>query len=144
MNTKQSLRGFATISYWADDMEAAKAWYTELLGIEPYFERCGPDGKLAYAEFRIGDYQHELGLIDRRYSPARATAGPGGAVMFWHVDDIAATLHKLKAMGAQEYEPLMHREAGFITASITDPFGNVLGIMYNPHYLEVLNSSIQG
>lgn len=23
---------------------------------------------------------------------------------------------------------------GFVTASVTDPFGNVLGIMYNPHY----------
>jgi catechol 2,3-dioxygenase-like lactoylglutathione lyase family enzyme len=33
------LRGFATISYWADDLEAAKDWYAELLGIEPYFVR---------------------------------------------------------------------------------------------------------
>jgi hypothetical protein len=31
------LRGFATISFWADDLEAAKRWYAELLGIEPYF-----------------------------------------------------------------------------------------------------------
>jgi len=35
------LRGFATISRWADDLEAARNWYTELLGIEPYFERGG-------------------------------------------------------------------------------------------------------
>lgn len=141
MSTKQTLRGFATISYWADDMGAAKAWYSELLGIAPYFERSGPDGQLVYAEFRLGDYQHELGLIDRRFAPARTTAGPGGAVMYWHVDDIEVTLKKLKAMGAEEYEPLIHRgEAGFITASVTDPFGNVLGIMYNPHYLEILNS----
>lgn len=56
------LRGFATINFWADDLEAAKAWYTELLGIAPYFERPG------YAEFRIGDYQHELGIVDRRYA----------------------------------------------------------------------------
>ena len=25
-----------------------------------------------------------------------------------------------------------------ITASVVDPFGNVLGIIYNPHYLETL------
>lgn len=125
-------------------MEAAKEWYSELLGITSYFERSGPDGQLAYAEFRLGDYQHELGLIDRRYASARATAGPGGAVMYWHVDDVEATLQKLKNMGAVEYEPLIHRESGFITASVTDPFGNVLGIMYNPHYLEILNSIIKG
>ncbi|WP_169088792.1 VOC family protein [Paenibacillus sp. PL91] len=142
MSIKQTLRGFATISYWADDMEAAKAWYSELLGIAPYFERSGPDGQLAYVEFRLGDYQHELGLINRRFAPARDTAGPGGAVMYWHVDDIEATLNHLKSMGAEEYEPIQRRGEGFITASVTDPFGNVLGIMYNQHYLEVLNSRI--
>jgi hypothetical protein len=42
-----SLRGFATISYWADDLPAAIAWYTELLGVEPYFQRSGPDGRPA-------------------------------------------------------------------------------------------------
>lgn len=64
--------------------------------------------------------------------------------MYWHVDDIEATLSRLKSMGAQEYEPLTHRGEGFITASVTDPFGNILGIMYNAHYLEILNSRIQG
>ena len=61
--------------------------------------------------------------------------------MYWHVDDVAATLERLVSMGAKEYEPLTRRgEAGFVTASVVDPFGNVLGIMYNPHYLEVLSS----
>ena len=62
------LRGFATVNYWADDLEAAKGWYSELLGIEPYFERQ-VGGQPAYVEFRVGDYQHELGLIDSRYAP---------------------------------------------------------------------------
>jgi catechol 2,3-dioxygenase-like lactoylglutathione lyase family enzyme len=43
------LRGFATINYWTDDMEAATRWYAELLGIQPYFQRPGPDGRPAYA-----------------------------------------------------------------------------------------------
>lgn len=142
MTDSQLLRGVATISFWATDMEAAKKWYTELLGLEPYFERPGPDGRPAYMEFRLGDYQHELGIINRNYAPKEATAGPGGAVVYWHVDDIAATLEKVMAMGAKEYEPLTKRgEAGFITASVVDPFGNILGLMYNPHYLEILDST---
>jgi predicted enzyme related to lactoylglutathione lyase len=129
------LRGFATVNYWADDLEAAKEWYSELLGIDPYFERPG------YYEFRVGDYQHELGLIDSRYAPEGSASEPGGAIVYWHVDDVAATLEKLLSMGAKEYEPLTRRgEAGFVTASVVDPFGNVVGIMYNPHYLEVLGS----
>ena len=136
-----SLRGFATISYWADDLPAAVAWYTQLLGVGPYFERPGPDGRPAYAEFRIGDYQAELGLIDRKYAPPGASTEPGGAVMYWHVDDLEATVQRLLTMGAREYQPITPREAGFVTAAVVDPFGNVLGLMYNPHYLEVLASA---
>ena len=71
----QMLRGLSTVSYWADDLEAAKEWYAELLGVEPYFERPG------YYEFRVGDYGHEMGLIDSRYAPASSANGPGGAVL---------------------------------------------------------------
>ncbi|HEX6194737.1 MAG TPA: VOC family protein [Jiangellaceae bacterium] len=132
------LRGFATISYWADDLDAAKRWYTELLGIEPYFERSGPDGRPGYVEFRVGDYQDELGLIDRRWAPDGGASEPGGVVMHWHVDDIAATYERLRSMGAAEYQPITPRGEGFVTAAVTDPFGNVLGIMQNPHYVEIL------
>jgi predicted enzyme related to lactoylglutathione lyase len=126
------LRGFTTINYWADDLEAARKWYTELLGIEPYFVRP------AYVEFRIGDYQHELGLVDRRYAPPGAPTEPGGALMYWHVDDVAAAFERLLAMGAKEYQPVTRRGEGFVTAAVVDPFGNVLGIMYNQHYLDTL------
>ncbi len=132
------LRGFTTISFWADDVAAAVAWYTELLGIEAYYLRDGPDGRLAYAEFRIGDSEDELGIIDRSYQPPGAASGPGGAVMHWHVDDLDATVQRLLAMGATEYQPITPRGEGFVTAAVVDPFGNVLGVMYNPHYLEVL------
>jgi predicted enzyme related to lactoylglutathione lyase len=132
------LRGLATISFWADDVQSARAWYTELLGIEPYFQRPDADNP-AYIEFRLGDYLDELGIIDSKYRPQPAPAGPGGVVAYWHVDDVAGTLQKLLGMGATEYEPLTPRgEGGWVTASVIDPFGNILGIMYNPHYLEIL------
>jgi hypothetical protein len=31
-------------------------------------------------------------------------------------------------------------DKGFVTAAVVDPFGNVLGIMYNPHHVEILRS----
>jgi predicted enzyme related to lactoylglutathione lyase len=137
-----SLRGFATMNFWADDLAAAVAWYTELLGVEAYFERPGPDGRPAYVEFRIGDYQDELGIVDRKYAPPGAATEPGGAIMHWHVDDLNATVERLLSMGATEYQPITPRgETGFVTASVVDPFGNVLSVMYNPHYVEVLAST---
>ena len=132
---EQSLRGLSTINFFASDHETAKKWYTEFLGVEPYFNVPG------YAEFRIGDFQHELGIVDSRYAPDSASNGPAGAIVFWHVDDVQATLEHLIAMGACIYQPMSDRGNGFATASVVDPFGNILGIMSNPHYLEIVNST---
>lgn len=137
-----SLRGFSTISFWAEDVTAAAAWYAEFLGVAAYFTRPGPDGRAACAEFRIGDYQAELGIIDRRHAPPGAPTEPGGAITYWHVDDLDTTVNRLLSMGATEYQPITaHGDAGFVTASVVDPFGHVLGVLYNPHYLEVLGST---
>ena len=126
-----TLNGIATVSFYAADHAAAKAWYTELLGFAPYFDMPG------YFEFRIGDFEHELGVIDGAYAPGGAIAAPGGAIVFWQVDDLEATHARLIELGAAEYEPITERGHGFTTASVVDPFGNILGIMANPHYLEI-------
>ncbi|HEX6523351.1 MAG TPA: VOC family protein [Streptosporangiaceae bacterium] len=133
------LRGLSTVSFYADDILAAQSWYTELLGIEPYFVRPA-EGRPAYVEFRIGEYQHELGIIDSRFAPPGRTGKPAGAVIYWHVDDARAAFDRLISMGATAYEEPVERGPGFVTASVADPFGNILGVMYNQHYLEVLGS----
>ena len=135
MEKSNVLRGLATISFFASDHEAAKKWYSELLGVQPYFNVPG------YSEFRIGDYQHELGIIDSKYAPAGAVNAPAGAIAYWHVDDLKVTLDKLISMGAKEYQPITDHSGGqgnFVTASVIDPFGNILGIMTNKHYLDIL------
>jgi predicted enzyme related to lactoylglutathione lyase len=138
MSTKHFLRGMATVSFWADDVIAARKWYAELFGVPAYFNMPS-EAEPAYVEFRIGDDEDEFGIIDRRYAPSAMQPGPGGAILLWHVDDIEAALARLKQMGAKEYDPITPRgDTGFVTASVVDPFGNVLGIMYNPHYVEML------
>lgn len=136
MSNKHFLRGMATVSYWADDLVAARDWYAKLFGVEAYFQM--PDKEQpGYVEFRIGDDEDEFGIIDRRYAPKAMQPGPGGAILLWHVDDIEASLARLKELGAKEYDPITKRgDTGFVTASVVDPFGNVLGIMYNPHWVE--------
>jgi predicted enzyme related to lactoylglutathione lyase len=133
------LRGLSTVSFFADDIAAAQKWYAELLGSEPYFVRPA-EGAPVYAEFRIGDYQHELGIIDRRFAPHGPPGKASGAVIYWHVDDIQGAFDRLISMGATMHEAPVERGPGFVTASVTDPFGNILGIMYNRHYLEILGS----
>ena len=128
------LKGICTVSVFADDVPAAQRWYTEAFGIEAYFERPPH-----YVEFRVGDYQQEFGIVDRAFAPT-SPESPGGAIVYWHVDDVQAAVEKLIKLGAREHEPITERGPGFVTASVVDPFGNVLGVMFNQHYLDVLNS----
>ncbi|MBP2326199.1 putative enzyme related to lactoylglutathione lyase [Kibdelosporangium banguiense] len=134
------LRGLTTVTLFADDVLAAVAWYTELLGIEPYFVR-EVDGKPAYMEFRIGDYQHELGIVDSRFAPHGQIEKAGGPVTYWHVDNVHAAFDRLIAMGATVHHAPIERGPGFVPASVIDPFGNIIGVMYNQHYLDILGSS---
>jgi len=131
------LRGLTTVNFYADDLSAAITWYAELLGVEPYFVR-EIDGAPAYVEFRIGDFQHELGFIDGRFAPENRA---GGAMTYWAVDDVEAAFERLQALGATMHQPLIERGPGFVTASVVDPFGNVLGVMRNQHYLDVVEST---
>lgn len=127
-----TLRGIATISLWASDHAKAVAWYSELLSQKPYFERPG------YAEFRIGDLETEVGIIDRNYAPHMTFPdGASGTVLYWHVDDLDAAYARVIAMGATVLQEPEDRGHGFVTATVVDPFGNILGLMYNPHYVEI-------
>jgi predicted enzyme related to lactoylglutathione lyase len=58
--------------------------------------------------------------------------------MQWHVDDLEGELERLLSLGATLLEQITERGAGFRTALVVDPFGNIIGIMNNPHYLEIL------
>jgi predicted enzyme related to lactoylglutathione lyase len=124
------LQGMATVSFYAADLDAAGRWYTEVLGQEPYYVRPG------YVEFRVGPHEDELGIIDARYGPAGTPGTPGGAILYWQVGDVQAALDRLVELGATPFQPVTTRGEGFVTASVVDPFGNLLGVMTNPHWAE--------
>jgi predicted enzyme related to lactoylglutathione lyase len=132
------LRGFTTVTFFADDMAAARAWYTTVFGAEPYFVRDAGD-QAAYLEWRTGDYQHEFGLLNSRFAPHQPTDRPAGAVIYWAVDDVEAVYKRLLDLGATSHDEPTERGPGYVTASVTDPFGNILGVMYNQHYLDGLS-----
>ncbi len=71
-----------------------------------FFTRPDPE-HLVYIEFRIGDYQHELGIIDSKYASKNAKTGPRGVrLQYWQDDNIPASLEKAAAMVTKECEPL--------------------------------------
>jgi uncharacterized glyoxalase superfamily protein PhnB len=54
-------------------------------------------------------------------------------------DDVQAAFDRLLDLGATEHEKPTARGEGFNTATVIDPFGNVLGVMENPHYMDMLD-----
>jgi len=111
--------GLRTVVYPAPDLAASKAWFTERLGVEPYFDEP------FYVGFEVAGY--ELGLLPDA-DPAR------GAVTYWGVDNADQALERLKKLGIEPASPVRDVGGGIRVSTLTDPFGNVFGLIENPHF----------
>jgi predicted enzyme related to lactoylglutathione lyase len=118
-----SLLGLRTNIYKVTDLTRAKAWYAKLFGIEPYFDEP------FYVGFNVGGF--ELGL-DPDVSEQKP--GPGGSVTYWGVGSMDDTMASLKKSGATIHSDAREVGEGIKVASIEDPFGNVVGLIENPHF----------
>ena len=96
-------------------------------------------GTREYVEFWIGDYRYELRIIDRRFLQSWSDH-VGGAIVHWHVDDVRAALERLVSLGGMCTRSWSSADP----ASVVDPFGNILGVMFNQHDVEVLRSLLPG
>ena len=117
------LKGIYTVKYAAPDLDAAKAFYTKASGVTPYFDEP------FYVGFNINGY--ELGL-DPDLSVA--ANGPGGTVAYWGVADIASAFTHLKKIGAKVVEDPKEVGEGIKVATLSDPWGNLIGLIENPHF----------
>jgi len=127
------LRGLANLNVVADDMAGAVEWYTRVFGEPPYFVR--PEtGDPQYAEWRFGDDADEFAVMGSAYRPALPS--PGGMLVSIHVDDIRAAVDWLTGLGARTADPIIERGGGFWSASVADPFGNLIGLIQSPHWRE--------
>ena len=116
-------QGLRTVLYHAPDLDKAKAWYSRVLGIAPYFDQP------FYVGFNVGGY--ELGLDP---DASNTSGGAGGAVVYWGVADAGAALERLLSLGATERSGIQDVGEGIRVATVLDPFGNIFGIIQNPHF----------
>lgn len=122
-NKQNRFLGLRTAIYPVPDVQAAKAWYTQVFGTPPYFDEA------FYVGFSIGGY--ELGLI-----PAAGAAKPGesGVVVYWGVPDAGDGVAYLLEQGAKKREEVQDVGGGIRLATVFDPWGNVIGIIENPFF----------
>jgi predicted enzyme related to lactoylglutathione lyase len=116
-------QGLRTAAYHVSDIDKAKDWYSEVLGIKPYFDQP------FYVGFNIGGF--ELGLQPQE-SPATGKAA--GVVAYWGVEDINSSFKRLLELGGTKHQEPLDVGEGIIVASVLDPFGNIFGIIRNPHF----------
>jgi catechol 2,3-dioxygenase-like lactoylglutathione lyase family enzyme len=115
-------QGLRTVIYAVADLEKAKEWYARALGQPPYF------AEPFYVGFNVGGF--ELGL-DPDVSKVKAG---NNAVAYWGVADARAAHARLIELGAREDSPVRDVGEGILVGTVVDPFGNVLGIIQNPHF----------
>ena len=115
-------KGLYTAIYQVSDLDKAKAWYTKVLGIAPYFDQP------YYVGFNVGGY--ELGM----QSDAPSQAAVENVVAYWGVDNARAALGHLLAAGATAKVDVTDVGDGIKVATVVDPFGNIFGVIENPHF----------
>jgi predicted enzyme related to lactoylglutathione lyase len=114
--------GLRTVIYHAPDLAAAKAWYTAVFGVTPYFDEP------FYVGFEIGGF--ELGL-----NPDTSGVNVGNnAVAYWGVANIDDAYARMLDRGARPLDPVKDVGGDIKVATVADPFGNVIGLIQNPHF----------
>lgn len=113
--------GLRTVVYKVPDLNEAKIWYTKAFSIEPYFDEP------FYVGYNIGGY--ELGLLP--IEDEKNIFG-NSVVSYWGVEDVAESLRHMVSCGARIHEE--PHDVGVTVASVKDPWGNIIGLIYNPHF----------
>jgi predicted enzyme related to lactoylglutathione lyase len=116
-------QGLRTVIYHAPDLAKAKAWYSSVLGIEPYFDQP------FYVGYSVGGYELALDP-DASSTPG----GKAGSVTYWGVADAQAAFDRLISLGATERSAVQDVGESIRVATVFDPFGNIFGIIQNPHF----------
>ena len=118
--------GLRTAIYHVDDIDKGKAWYTAVLGVEPYFD------EVFYVGFNVSGY--ELGLQPGQPGASTSDDKADGAVAYWGVENAAEAFARLIELGATVHEAVQDVGEGIKVATVRDPFGNVFGIIENPNF----------
>lgn len=120
---KSSILGLRTAIYKVANIDAAKAWYSKAFQTEPYFDQP------FYVGFNIAGY--ELGL-----QPEEQPAGekPESVLTYWGVEDIAGEYQRFLELGAAEHEKPQNVGGEIMVATVKDPWGNIIGLIYNPEF----------
>lgn len=120
---ESKILGLRTVIYKVTDLQTAKEWYTNAFQAEPYFDES------YYVGFNISGF--ELGLLPDSSSAQNKSEG---VLTYWGVDAIETEYNRIIGLGAIAHEPPENVGGEIMVATVKDPWGNVIGLIYNPEF----------
>lgn len=115
--------GPGTTVYKVLDSQKATEWYSNAFETNPYYNRP------YYVGFNNKGYEPGLQPEDNPTFDKVERI-----VSYWGVENIQATFDRLIELGATEIEKPYSVGGDLMKATVKDPFGNVIGLVYNPHF----------
>jgi lactoylglutathione lyase len=117
-----SILGLRTVIYKVGDISKAKEWYTKVFQVMPNFDQP------FYVGFTIDGY--ELGLLP----DDKNTEKSENTIAYWGVKNIESEYKLFLELGALENTPPKNVGGDIITATIKDPWENIIGLIQNPNF----------
>ena len=119
----EQILGLRTTIYKVGNLIEATEWYTTVFKTAPYFNES------FYVGFNIGGY--ELGLLPEEHP---TTEKPETVLSYWGVNDIHSIYDHFISNGAIAHETPHNVGGELMVATVKDPWGNIIGIIYNPYF----------
>ncbi|MEP2950969.1 MAG: VOC family protein [Ekhidna sp.] len=105
------------------NLSEAKEWYTKVFSTDPYFEND------FYIGFNVMGY--ELGLyLDKTSSDKKSD----NIESLWGVSNVEKEHKRMIELGATEHSAPQNVGGDIIVSNLKDPWGNVIGLICNPHF----------
>ena len=117
------MQGLRTAIYLVPDVAAATGWYKKAFEAEPYFE------SEHYVGFNIGGF--ELGL---HHGNGHSEEKKPSVIAYWGVESVEEQFKRLIETGATPVEPPTNVGGELVIATVMDPWGNSVGLIYNPDF----------
>lgn len=120
---KSAFLGLRTVIYHVPNLAEAKAWYAKAFSTEPYFDES------YYVGFNIAGF--ELGLVpDERKTKDKSD----NIETMWGVPNVELEHRRLIHLGCTELNEPTNVGGELVVSNVKDPWGNVIGLIYNPHF----------
>lgn len=116
--------GIEEVLFFVPNVQEAKHWYGDLLGVGPYFDDEG------YCAFHLANATVGLHPSDEKNG-----SGAAGQVTYWRVSNIQETIAHFESHGCREYRGPIFGVDQVWVCQIIDPFGNIWGLVEKPESL---------